>query len=83
MSWYLQEPDLSVFLGIEGPEGLRARHMLKKLFFHDYYRIDPNARVTDGKLYKYWKNRNSIFSLIDTGNLYLTDELWYSVTPES
>ncbi|CCF59649.1 hypothetical protein KAFR_0H02400 [Kazachstania africana CBS 2517] len=47
----------------------------------DNYRIKSHERL-HGKLFKYWKSRHSLFSKIDSNQIYMTEELWYSVTPE-
>lgn len=83
MSRYLEEVSLSNFVGLDKRSQRRARHKLKKMFFEDYHRIDSNRTPEDRKLYKFWKNRRTLFTLIDSGNVYMTHELWYSVTPES
>ncbi|CAH00425.1 RNA methyltransferase [Kluyveromyces lactis] len=84
MSWLLKTPkDLGCFEGIDGINNIKVRHRLKKHFFDDSYRINPYQRPNDKKLFKFWKNRATIFKLINNGNIYLTDELWFSVTPEN
>ncbi|CEP60138.1 RNA methyltransferase LALA0_S01e03884g [Lachancea lanzarotensis] len=58
------------------------RKALKALFKQDTYRIEPDAKVTDKSIFKYWKNRHRLFSKMQTHDLYMTRELWFSVTPE-
>ncbi|GEQ67235.1 hypothetical protein JCM33374_g899 [Metschnikowia sp. JCM 33374] len=45
-----------------------------ELLMHSYSTLPNNCK-------KYWKKRYSLFSKFDEG-VYLTSELWYSVTPE-
>ena len=56
---------------------------IEKFIEDDVARVDPQRRPNDRKLYKYWKNRKTLFSKVDSGSIYMTDELWYSVTPEN
>lgn len=84
MSWLIKfYPDLSCFEGIDGINNTKIRHRLKKLFYNDSYRVYPYEKPQERSLYKYWKNRSTIFKLIDEGDIFLTDELWFSVTPEN
>ncbi|CDO92890.1 unnamed protein product [Kluyveromyces dobzhanskii CBS 2104] len=84
MSWLLKTPiELDRFEGIHGSDKITIRHRLKRHYFDDSYRINPHQRPNDKKLFKFWKNRSSIFKRINDGNIYLTDELWFSVTPEN
>ncbi|KAF3985870.1 hypothetical protein FT663_02113 [Candidozyma haemuli var. vulneris] len=46
-----------------------------ELLMHNYQTLPKNCK-------KYWRKRYQIFSKFDEG-IYLTSELWYSVTPES
>lgn len=45
-----------------------------ELFMHSYETLPENCK-------KYWKKRYMLFSRFDDG-VYMTSELWYSVTPE-
>ena len=58
------------------------RKALKTLFQKDSYRIERDVRVTDKSIFKYWKNRLTLFSKISNKDIYMTRELWFSVTPE-
>lgn len=49
----------------------------------DSLRIASHAKPADPVLYKYWRFRHNLFSLIDGNQIYMTHELWFSVTPES
>ncbi|CAI4038917.1 hypothetical protein SMKI_06G2690 [Saccharomyces mikatae IFO 1815] len=55
---------------------------LINLLENNAYKIESSKPLHNGKLYKYWKNRRHLFSKIDTSPIYMTDELWFSVTPE-
>ncbi|EJS41403.1 tgs1p [Saccharomyces arboricola H-6] len=55
---------------------------LRKLIDDNAYKIEPSKPLKNGKLFKYWKNRRRLFSKIDSSSIYMTDELWFSVTPE-
>uniref|UniRef100_A0A0L0NQM5 Trimethylguanosine synthase n=1 Tax=Candidozyma auris TaxID=498019 RepID=A0A0L0NQM5_CANAR len=46
-----------------------------ELLMHNYHTLPENCK-------KYWRKRYKLFSKFDEG-IYLTSELWYSVTPES
>lgn len=56
---------------------------IAKFIEDDVARVRPQGRPNDKKLYKYWKNRKALFSRVDSGSIYMTDELWFSVTPEN
>lgn len=56
---------------------------LKPIVDTDEYRIDSTKPVKDKRLWKYWKNRKHLFSKINENQIYMTSELWFSVTPES
>lgn len=45
-----------------------------ELLMHNYHTLPGNCK-------KYWSKRYSLFSKFDDG-IYMTSELWYSVTPE-
>lgn len=55
---------------------------LKPIIISDVYKVDPKKPVKAEKLKKYWKNRKHLFSKIDGDHIYMTSELWFSVTPE-
>lgn len=55
---------------------------LIKLLNNDAYKIESSKPLKNGKLFKYWRNRRRLFSKIDSASIYMTDELWFSVTPE-
>lgn len=46
-----------------------------ELLMHNYHTLPDNCK-------KYWRKRYQLFTKFDEG-IYLTSELWYSVTPES
>ncbi|CAI4054280.1 hypothetical protein SUVZ_16G1300 [Saccharomyces uvarum] len=54
---------------------------LRNLIEQNAYKIE-SSKPLNGKLFKYWKNRRRLFSKIDSSSIYMTDELWFSVTPE-
>lgn len=56
---------------------------IEDLITNDTLRIYNNRPINDKSIYKYWRNRKSIFQKINQNNIYMTTELWYSVTPES
>lgn len=56
---------------------------IKDLITNDTLRVYSNKRINDASLFKYWRNRKRIFYNIDENNIYMTRELWYSVTPEN
>ncbi|AET38126.1 RNA methyltransferase Ecym_2393 [Eremothecium cymbalariae DBVPG len=70
------------FLHLSKKKYREQRKELKKFFKEDSFRIDPNVKISDRSIIKYWIHRRYLFRLIDDGNIYLTQELWYSVTPE-
>lgn len=55
---------------------------LKSIVESNVYKVDSRQPVKDPKLKKYWKNRKHLFSKIDGNQIYMTPELWFSVTPE-
>lgn len=55
---------------------------LKPVIKSDIYRVKPGKPLEDQRLKKYWKNRKHLFSKIDGNQIYMTPELWFSVTPE-
>lgn len=55
---------------------------LKSIIVSDIHRVEPGKPVKDQRLKKYWKNRKHLFSKIDGSHIYMTPELWFSVTPE-
>lgn len=55
---------------------------LKTIIDNDQFRIKSQKPLKDKTLFKYWKNRQHLFSKINQNNIYMTDELWFSVTPE-
>lgn len=68
-------------------------HSLRKRSPHRYQRIKEaiqskkfliksHEKQTDPRLFKYWKNRKTLFSKVDDNSVYMTSELWFSVTPE-
>lgn len=71
------------FLHMRKKKYRKQRRQLKGLFRDNSYRVDVNRRITDRSIYKYWKNREKLFSLINTNKICLTKELWFSVTPEA
>lgn len=72
----------SHFLHINRHKYKKEYRRLKKLFRDDAYIVKPNQALQEKQLYKYWKNRKNLFSKIDGAPIYMTNELWYSVTPE-
>ncbi|SMN22122.1 similar to Saccharomyces cerevisiae YPL157W TGS1 Trimethyl guanosine synthase [Maudiozyma saulgeensis] len=70
------------------------KHTLKKRSHNRYKRLEPlikddslrilsHVKPTDSSLTKYWRFRKNLFSKIDSNGIYMTHELWFSVTPES
>ncbi|CAL9735010.1 trimethylguanosine synthase [Monosporozyma servazzii] len=60
----------------------RRYSRLKPVIDNDTFKIDPSKPVKEKRLWKYWKNRKTLFSQINNGKIYMTSELWFSVTPE-
>ncbi|CCD27325.1 RNA methyltransferase NDAI_0K01340 [Naumovozyma dairenensis CBS 421] len=57
--------------------------ILKKLIAENKFQITNNIKIKkNDKIFKYWRNRNTLFSKINTNKIYMTEELWFSVTPE-
>lgn len=74
--------DLGHFLHIKKHKYKKQRKQLQQLSRENAFQIDANKKVTDRSIFKYWKNREKLFSQINTSNIHLTRELWFSVTPE-
>ncbi|CAL9730039.1 trimethylguanosine synthase [Monosporozyma unispora] len=55
---------------------------LKAIIDNDTFKINPKNPLKEKRLWKYWKNRKTLFSQINNGKIYMTSELWFSVTPE-
>lgn len=72
----------SHFLHISHRKHRKEYRRLKHLFRDDAYVVKPNQALKDKQLFKYWKVRRALFSKIDEAPVYMTNELWYSVTPE-
>ncbi|EDO18337.1 hypothetical protein Kpol_1013p8 [Vanderwaltozyma polyspora DSM 70294] len=70
------------FLHIERKKYRKEYKHLKNLFKQDSLKIIHNEEVKDRSIYKYWIHRKKLFSLIGTSPIYMTHELWFSVTPE-
>lgn len=56
---------------------------LHSIIKDDSLRIISHIKPTDPTLFKYWRFRSNLFSKMDSNQIYLTHELWFSVTPES
>ncbi|SCU82612.1 LADA_0C06766g1_1 [Lachancea dasiensis] len=78
----LRPDQLSHFVHLSKHKYRKHRRALKSLFKRNEYRIEPNTPVQDRSIYKYWKNRLRLFSKMECRDLYMTHELWFSVTPE-
>lgn len=74
--------DKSHFLHIDRRKHRKDYRCLKKLFRDDAYIVKPNQSLQEKQLLKYWKTRKNLFTKIDEAPIYMTRELWYSVTPE-
>ncbi|SCU95474.1 LAME_0F12288g1_1 [Lachancea meyersii CBS 8951] len=79
----LDRQQLQHFVHLSKRKYRKQRSALKSLFKDDAYRIEPDVKVTDRSIFKYWKTRHRLFSRMQTKDLYMTRELWFSVTPES
>lgn len=77
-----EKVETSHFLHITRRKYKRQYKRLRKLYRHSSYLVKPNEVLKDRQLTKYWRNRRSIFSKINSSPIYLTHELWFSVTPE-
>lgn len=56
---------------------------IETLIEDDSLRIVSHVKPADSSLFKYWRFRKNLFSKIDSNEIYMTRELWFSVTPES
>lgn len=74
--------ETSHFLHITRRKYKRQYKQLRKLYRQSSYLVKPNEVPKERQLTKYWKNRRSMFSKINSSPIYLTHELWFSVTPE-
>ncbi|SCV05819.1 LANO_0H15874g1_1 [Lachancea nothofagi CBS 11611] len=79
----LKTSELEHFIHMSKHKYKTQRKALKGLFREDSFRIEPNVKMADRSIFKYWKNRMSLFSQMQCKDLYMTRELWYSVTPET
>ncbi|QLQ81430.1 hypothetical protein HG537_0F01910 [Torulaspora globosa] len=70
------------FLHIDRHKHRKEYKRLKKLFRDNAYVVNPNEAVRNKRLLKYWRTRKLLFSKINDCPIYMTDELWFSVTPE-
>lgn len=75
--------DLGHFVHLDKHKYRKQRKELEKLWRDDAFLVNPDTKVADRTIYKYWKNRRTLFSLMGVKRLYLTKELWFSVTPET
>lgn len=74
--------DKAHFLHFDRHKHRKEYKRLKKLFRDNAYLIKPNEPLRNKQLLKYWRIRNLLFSRINDHPVYMTDELWFSVTPE-
>ncbi|AEY95664.1 FACR147Cp [Eremothecium gossypii FDAG1] len=70
------------FLHLQKKKYRKQRRTLRRYFADDSFRYLPRDNAPKKSIAKYWSYRHDLFSLIDQGNIHLTEELWYSVTPE-
>ncbi|SJM86218.1 related to Trimethylguanosine synthase [Zygosaccharomyces bailii] len=75
-------PNTSHFLHLTRKRYRKQHKLLERLYERDSFLVQPNQVVKNRKLIKYWSKRNSLFSKFNERPIYLTEELWYSVTPE-
>ncbi|AQZ15023.1 TGS1 (YPL157W) [Zygosaccharomyces parabailii] len=75
-------PNTSHFLHLTRKRYRKQQKLLEGLYECDSFLVRPNQVVKNRKLIKYWSKRNNLFSKFNERPIYLTDELWYSVTPE-
>ncbi|CCH60635.1 hypothetical protein TBLA_0D01270 [Henningerozyma blattae CBS 6284] len=80
---------LKNFLNVNAKNHQNYYCKLIKYFKKDKYRVHPNQMKNTGitkensnKLRKYWQNRYTLFTKMVDQPIYLTEELWYSVSPE-
>lgn len=74
--------DFSHFLHIKRSKYRKQYRNLRRLYKHDEHLVDPKQTMKDRTLFKYWRNRQLLFSKINSSQIYMTEELWFSVTPE-
>ncbi|CCE62769.1 hypothetical protein TPHA_0D01280 [Tetrapisispora phaffii CBS 4417] len=74
--------DASHFLHIKKRKYKTQYQLLKKLYKDDCFKIDTSAPLQEKAMKKYWNHRDKLFSKIDSLPIYMTHELWFSVTPE-
>ncbi|CAR22764.1 RNA methyltransferase [Lachancea thermotolerans CBS 6340] len=79
----LNSSELEHFVHLGKRKYRRERRALKKLFRTNEHRVEPDVKVVDRTIFKYWKNRLTLFSRMRNRDIYMTRELWFSVTPES
>ncbi|GAV54993.1 hypothetical protein ZYGR_0AS03160 [Zygosaccharomyces rouxii] len=75
-------PNVSHFLHITRKRYRKQHQRLSKLYHENSFLVKPDQVVKDRQLIKYWRKKKSLFSKFDERPIFLTNELWYSVTPE-
>lgn len=79
---HIKSDDKEHFLHITRRKYRKQYKRLKRLYGHDEYLVDPKAIMKKRQLFKYWRKKELLFSKVKDSPIYMTDELWYSVTPE-
>ncbi|SCU95889.1 LAMI_0F04258g1_1 [Lachancea mirantina] len=79
----MDQVDLGRFVHLTKHKYRKQLKELKRLVREDAFRVDESTKVSDKSVYKYWTQRKSIFSVFGGKPLYLTRELWFSITPEA
>lgn len=74
--------DVTHFLHITKRKHKKQYKKLKKLFRHNEFLIDVKKPLKERQMQKYWKFKHNLFSKINSSPIYMTHELWFSVTPE-
>lgn len=74
--------NVSHFLHITRKRYRKQYRRLKKLYHENSFLVKPDQVIKDRQLIKYWRKKQSLFSKFDEKPIFLTNELWYSVTPE-
>lgn len=74
--------DISHFLHITRKRYRKQHQRLEKLCNENSFLVKPDSVIKNRQLIKYWRKKKSLFTKFDERQIFLTNELWYSVTPE-
>lgn len=73
----------SHFLHLDHKRYRKQHQRLKQLYHNESFLVKPDQVVKNRQLIKFWRRKKDLFSKFEEKPIFLTDELWYSVTPEN